>query len=64
LALEIPDLPLASAHLALSALASLGRGSAAGAHALAELFDEIGRSDLSEAVERWLEARRPQRQES
>jgi hypothetical protein len=52
--LEVRGVPLASAHLALAALASLGRGRTAGAHALAELFEELSRTDLSDAVERWL----------
>ena len=56
-ALEVPGIPLASTHLALAALSSLGRGRTAGAHALAELFEELGRSDLTDAVEGWLEQR-------
>lgn len=52
--LEVPDLPLESAHLTLSALSSLRRGSAAGGHALAELCEEVGRSDLTEVAERWM----------
>jgi hypothetical protein len=55
--LEIPALPLESAQLALSALSSVRTGNA-GAHALAELFDEIGRTDLAEVTERWIERRR------
>lgn len=42
LILEVPGLPAEAAHLALAALSSVGRGSAAGAHAIAELFDELG----------------------
>jgi hypothetical protein len=56
-ALEVPGVPLASTHLVLAALSSLGRGRTAGAHALAGLFDELGRSELTNAVERWLEGR-------
>jgi hypothetical protein len=56
-ALEVPGVPVQSTHLALAALSSLGRGRTAGAHALAELFDECGRSDLMETIERWLERR-------
>ncbi len=55
--LEVRDVRLDVAQLALSALASAGRGRPAGAHALAELCDEAGRTDLSEAVEGWLEWR-------
>jgi hypothetical protein len=57
LALEVPGIPLTSAHLALVALSSLGRGRTAGAHALAELFNELGRSDLADVVEVWLTKR-------
>ncbi len=56
-ALEVRDVRLDTAHLALSALGSVGRGRAAGAHALAELFDELGRSDLAEVAEGWLASR-------
>lgn len=53
-ALEVRDLRLDSAHLAAASLVSIAAGSAAGAHALAELFDELGRADLSAVVEAWL----------
>jgi hypothetical protein len=56
--LEVPGLSLEGAHLAPSALSTLGRGSAAGAHALADLFDELERSDLTSVTETWLERRR------
>lgn len=54
---ELPALPLESAQLTLSALSVVGTGSAAGAHALAELFDELGRSDLVEVSEDWINRR-------
>jgi hypothetical protein len=53
--LEVPGLALECARLALSALSAVGKGSAAGAHALADLFDELGRTDLAAVVERWLD---------
>jgi hypothetical protein len=53
-ALEVPGLPADAVQLALSALLSLGHGRVAGAHALAELFDEVGRTDLAEVAEQWL----------
>jgi hypothetical protein len=56
-ALEVPGLPADAVQLALSALLSLRHGRGAGAHALAELFDEVGRSDLAEVVEAWLDRR-------
>ena len=55
--LEVPGLRAETAHLTLSALASLTPDRKAGAHALAELFDELGRPDLGEAVEAWLQGR-------
>jgi hypothetical protein len=58
LTLEVPSVPIASAHLALAALSSLGRARTAGAHALAELFEELGQADLTDIVERWIEPRR------
>ena len=56
-ALEVRDVTLDDAQLALAALAAVGRGRPAGAHALAELCDEVGRTDLAELVERWLQPR-------
>ena len=53
--MEVRNVPLEVAHLALSALASVGRGRVAGAHALAELCDEVGRTDLAAAVQSWIE---------
>jgi hypothetical protein len=44
-ALEVPGLPLESAQLALSALSAVGKGTTAGAQAVAELLDEVGRSE-------------------
>ncbi len=53
-ALEVRGLRPETAHLVLSALSSTPRGGAAGANALVEVFDELGRSDLSAVVEDWL----------
>jgi len=55
--LEVREVGLATAHLALASLGSLGAGSTAGAQALAELFEEVGREDLAQAVETWLARR-------
>lgn len=54
-AVEVPGLRPETAHLSLSALSSLTPDRKAGAHALAELFDELGRADLSAAVAAWLD---------
>lgn len=56
--LEVREVGLATAHLALASLGSLRAGSTAGAQALAELFKELGRDDLVATVEAWL-AREP-----
>jgi hypothetical protein len=56
-ALEVPGLPADVVQLALSALLSLRHGRAAGAHALAELFEEVGRADLAAVAEQRLERR-------
>lgn len=55
--LEVRGVELATAHLALASLGSLTAGSTAGAHALAELFEELGRDDLVEPVESWIARR-------
>lgn len=54
---EVRSVRLAQAHLVLASLGSLATHSAAGAHALAELFDELGRPDLAAVLEGWLERR-------
>jgi hypothetical protein len=56
--LEVREVGLATAHLALASLGSLQTGGTAGARALAELFEELGRDDLVATVEAWL-AREP-----
>lgn len=56
-ALEVRGVRPESAHLALSALSSVSAERSAGARALGELFDELGRSDLSQAIDTWVERR-------
>lgn len=52
--LEVRGVGLPTVHLALASLGSLRAGSTAGAHALAELFEALGREDLGETVEAWI----------
>jgi hypothetical protein len=54
-AAEVKGVRLAHAHLALSSLAAIRPGDPTGAHALGDLCSGLGRDDLAQVVDEWLE---------
>jgi hypothetical protein len=56
-AAETKGVQLAQAHLALAALSAIRPGDATGAQALGDLCSGLGRDDLAQVVDEWLERR-------